>query len=235
MTFDVIAFDGDDTLWHCETFFQEAQAEFQRLLAKYCDAAEIDRRLVDTERRNLQLFGYGIKGFTLSMVETAITLTEGRIAAADIHALIELGKAMLRHPVEVIPEAEPLLQSLQGRCHLMIVTKGDLWDQQRKVDGSGLKRYFDSVEIVAEKDEDTYRRIVDRRGTAPERFVMIGNSLRSDILPVAGLGGHAIYVPYHITWAHEAVEEAVANQHRFWKINTLADVPEVLRQIGEAE
>src|SRR3712207_5703803 len=205
----VIAFDGDDTLWHNETLFSMTQDRFRALLTRHMDlpSHEIDARLIATERRNLTVYGYGIKGFVLSMVETAIQITEGRIPAKDIQAILDFGRAMLEHPVELIEGAEEVLHSLRARDHeLWLVTKGDLFDQESKIARSGLSSLFDRIEIVSEKDEAMYRRLLERRGVGPEEFAMVGNSLRSDVLPVIAVGSHAVHVPYAITWAHEAVE-----------------------------
>ncbi|KAA2235537.1 HAD family hydrolase [Salinarimonas soli] len=205
----VIAFDGDDTLWHNETLFSMTQERFRAILRSHLDLdpADLDARLLETERRNLRAYGYGIKGFVLSMVETAIELTDGRIPAADIAAILRFGRAMLDHPVELIEGVGEVLDRLRGRDHeLWLVTKGDLFDQESKIARSGLEAFFDRIEIVSEKDQRTYRRLLDRHGIAPDEFAMVGNSVRSDILPVVALGARAFHVPYAVTWAHEHVE-----------------------------
>jgi putative hydrolase of the HAD superfamily len=205
----VIAFDGDDTLWHNETLFSMTQERFRAILRSHLslDLAELDARLLATERRNLAVYGYGIKGFVLSMVETAIEVTDGRIPATDIAAILSFGRAMLEHPVKLIEGAREVLESLRARDHeVWLVTKGDLFDQESKIARSGLEALFDRIEIVSEKDEATYRRLLDRHGVSADEFAMVGNSLRSDVLPVVGLGARAFHVPYQITWAHEHVE-----------------------------
>lgn len=202
-----IGFDGDDTLWHNETIFSMTQEKFREMLGPFSEAADPDERLLAVERANLRLFGYGIKGFVLSMIETAIEVTQGRIAAHDIQRLIDYGKAMLDHPVELLDGVTETLEALSSAHDLILITKGDLFDQESKLARSGLIPQFAAIEIVSEKDPATYRRVLERHGIDPARFVMIGNSLRSDILPVIGIGGHAIHVPYHVTWAHEHVEE----------------------------
>jgi putative hydrolase of the HAD superfamily len=203
-----VAFDGDDTLWHNETMFSTSQTEFRNVVTRHVelDLAHLDERLLATERRNLGVYGYGIKGFVLSMIETAIEVTEGRIPASDIETLMQLGRIMLRYPVELIDGAEEVVETLRARDHeVWLITKGDLFDQESKIARSGLTELFHRIEIVSEKDEVTYRRLLDRHGVGTEEFAMVGNSLRSDVLPVAAIGGRAFHVPYHITWGVETV------------------------------
>lgn len=225
----VIAFDGDDTLWHHESLFTATHTEFRDLLARHADldAIDLDARLVETERQNLRLYGYGIKGYTLSMVETAIGVTDGRVPAADIGKILDLGRAMLEHPLELIEGAREAVEALAGE-EKWIITKGDLFDQEGKVARSGLADLFARVEIVSEKDEATYRRLLDRHAVSPARFTMVGNSIRSDILPVLRIGGRAIHVPYHVTWAHELVHETVAED--FPVLESLRDLPALLME-----
>ncbi|UEM03177.1 HAD family hydrolase [Skermanella rosea] len=208
-----IGFDGDDTLWHNESIFSMTQERFRAILGEV-DAAEVDRRLLETERRNLGLFGYGIKGFVLSMIETAIEVTDGRVAARDIQILIEAGKSMLAHPVDLLDGVAETVGYLSHSHRLVLITKGDLFDQESKIARSGLAELFDRIEIVSEKDPETYRRILARHDIPPERFLMVGNSVRSDILPVLEVGGQAVHVPYHITWAHEHVEPPAEGYRR---------------------
>jgi putative hydrolase of the HAD superfamily len=205
---DLIAFDADDTLWHDERLYRASEQELKHLLAAYQSTAWVEARLFETEVRNLRHFGYGVKGFTLSMIETAIELTEGRIASAEIGRLVALGKQMLDAPVELLEGVREAVERLSGRYRLVVVTKGDLFHQEAKVARSGLGDFFAGVEIVSTKDRRTYERVAAKYGAAPERFLMVGNSLRSDVLPVLAMGGHAAYVPYPTTWAHEAVTEA---------------------------
>jgi putative hydrolase of the HAD superfamily len=223
---DTIAFDADDTLWHNETLFSFTQARFADLLAPYRDRADIEQSLYETEIRNLGHFGYGVKGFTLSMIETAIELTDGRIDGATINRLIGLAKEMLSAPVELLPGVADTVAALadQGH-HLMVITKGDLFDQESKVARSGLADLFAHVEVVSEKDPDTYRRLCQRRRLAPERLLMVGNSMKSDILPVLTIGGFAAYVPYHTTWAHERVEGGAPPSPRFVELTGVGDLP----------
>ena len=203
--FDLIAFDGDDTLWQNEPLYHNAQEHFRSLLAGYAVDDLADARLYETEMRNLRLFGYGAKAFTLSMIETAIELTDGRIAGADIQRIIDAVKEMLQRDIQLLDHVQETIPRLAGQAPLMILTKGDLLDQESKIARSGLADYFDHVEIVSNKDESTYAAILRRYGVAPGRFLMIGNSLPSDVLPVAALGGQAVHIPHEITWAHETV------------------------------
>lgn len=205
-----LAFDADDTLWHNETLYAEAQAAFRELLRPFHDDAWIDTRLHETEMRNLRRYGYGIKGFTLSMLETALELTEDRLDGAGVRKVLDLGRAMLDQPVEPLPGVAEVLGDLQARYDLMLITKGDLFDQEAKLAKSGLAHHFSRVEIVSEKDEATYATILQRHSLAPAAFTMVGNSVRSDILPVLALGARAVHIPYHLTWAHEVVASPVA-------------------------
>jgi putative hydrolase of the HAD superfamily len=201
-----LAFDADDTLWHNETHYAETQEAFRALLRPFHDDAWIDARLHETEMRNLRRYGYGIKGFTLSMIETALELTEHRLEGRGIQQVLDLGKAMLDKPVEPLPGAAEVLRHLAGAYDLMLITKGDLFDQETKLAKSGLGGHFAKVEIVSEKDEATYAALLQRHGIRPGDFAMVGNSVKSDILPVLALGGRAVHIPYHLTWAHEVVE-----------------------------
>jgi putative hydrolase of the HAD superfamily len=203
-----IAFDADDTLWHNETYYREAEALFCEMLAPYHDAEWIRQRLTETEMGNLAHFGYGIKSFTLSMIETAVELSEGRITGHEVQRIIRLGRDMLAHPVEPLSEVQATLEALQRRYELLVITKGDLLDQESKLARSGLGHYFSGLEVVSEKDEAAYRAILARRKIDPAEFLMVGNSVKSDILPVVAMGGQAVYVPYATTWVHEHVADA---------------------------
>ncbi len=220
----VVGFDADDTLWHNENIFEQTHQRYRALLSRFHDAATVERTLFATEMRNLELYGYGVKGFTLSAIETAIALTDGRISAEEIQQLIALGKDMLAHPVELLDGVEETLAELGGRHHLLLITKGDLRDQERKLAKSRLAARFRQVEIVSEKDEATYRGILRRYGVSPERFIMVGNSLKSDILPVLALGGVGVHVPYHLTWAAERVDEAPRAEGRFFRLGSLREL-----------
>jgi len=205
---DVVGIDADDTLWHNETYFADAQATFVQILAPWTPEGEDVLALHDaTERANLELFGYGIKGFTLSMVETAIDVSRGEVSISAVAELLRLGKEMLAHPVELLEGVAEAVDALAQDHRLVLITKGDLIHQETKIARSGLADRFERIEIVSEKDPATYKGILERMDVAPERFLMAGNSVRSDILPVLELGGHAVHVPYAITWSHEVVEE----------------------------
>jgi putative hydrolase of the HAD superfamily len=205
-TMTVIAFDGDDTLWKEADLFLTGQRRFGEILRRYgvADAAWLEQQLHAMEHRNLLLYGYGVKRFVLSMIETAIEITAGRVATHDILELLKLGREMVESPLELIVGARDTLERLHRRGHcLWLITKGDLFDQEMKVARSGLAALFERIEIVAEKDVPTYRRILQHAGIEPTQFTMVGNSLRSDVLPVLQLGGRAVHVPYHTTWTHE--------------------------------
>ncbi len=221
-----LAFDADDTLWHNETHYAETQEAFRALLRPFHDDAWIDARLHETEMRNLSRYGYGIKGFTLSMIETALELTEDRLDGAGIRQVVSLGQAMLDKPVEPLPGVTEALQALAGSFNLMLITKGDLFDQETKLAKSGLGSHFSKVEIVSEKDEATYAAILQRHGLRPVAFTMVGNSVKSDILPVLALGGRAIHIPYHLTWAHEVVASPV--EAPFPVLESIRDLPTLL-------
>lgn len=220
---ELVGLDGDDTLWHSESHFADAQATFAKVLEPYTAGdADVMAAHYATERRNLQLFGYGAKGFTLSMIETAIEVTGGRITTAAITQLMELGKSLLDHPVELLPGVSDTVTELAaaGR-RLALVTKGDLFHQEQKIARSGLVDLFERVDIVSEKDPDTYRRVVKSAGVEPEHFLMVGNTVRSDVLPVLAIGGQAIQVPYAITWGHEEAE----HDGNFPVLETLSALP----------
>jgi putative hydrolase of the HAD superfamily len=206
MAIDVVGIDGDDTLWHSEGHYDLTQQRYCELLAPWVDPESVSTALLDTERRNLALFGYGVKGFTLSMIETALTITEHRIDGAHMEKIVSLGKELLAHPVELLEGVAETLDVLAEHHRLVLITKGDLFHQESKVAASGVAERFESIEIVAEKDAATYARVLRRMGSSPDAFCMIGNSVRSDIAPVLELGGAGIHVPYHVTWALETAE-----------------------------
>jgi putative hydrolase of the HAD superfamily len=226
-----IGFDADDTLWQNETFYRMTEERFAGLLAEYVDPKVIAERLLDVEKKNLHLYGFGIKGFTLSMVETAIQLTEGRVPAAVIEAILAAGREMLRHPVETLPHARETLERLSGSYRIILITKGDLFDQERKLAQSGLGDLFDAVEIVSDKSAATYRRIFSRHGDGPERAVMIGNSLKSDVIPAIEAGGWGVHVPHALTWAVEHAEPP-REAPRFRHVAHLGEVADLIREIG---
>lgn len=225
---EIIAFDADDTLWRNEDIFYSVHERFKQLLARYHDEQWIVDRLYQTESRNFLHFGYGVKGFTLSMIETAIELSEGRISAAEIQRLIDMGREMMNAPIELLDGAAEVVEGLSQSFDLMLITKGDLFHQESKIARSGLKDYFKRVEIVSEKDEGVYQRIAERHGIRPERFVMIGNSLRSDILPVIAMGGIAIHIPYKTEWIHERVSADELAGKSYFEIQHLGLLPDFL-------
>ncbi len=224
-----IGFDADDTLWHNENIFERVHERYRALLARYHDAGTVDRTLFATEMRNLELYGYGVKGFTLSAIETAIALTDGRIGAEEIQILLQQGREMLAHPVELLDGVAETLAALAGTHRLLIITKGDLRDQERKLAKSGLAAHFSHIEILSEKDEAAYATVLRRHAIAPAEFLMVGNSLKSDILPVLALGGAAAHVPYPLTWGHERVAEAPDAPGRFFPLASIRDLPALLR------
>ncbi len=224
----IIGFDADDTLWHNESIFDRAQQRYRTLLAKWHPADEVNRVLFKTEMRNLPLYGYGVKGFMLSATETAIELTKGAISAQEIHEILALGQEMLAHPVELLPGVAEIVPALARDYRLLLITKGDLHHQERKVAESQLAAHFHGIEILSEKDGPAYERVLRRHGVEMDEFVMIGNSLKSDILPVLRLGGAGVHIPYHITWQHEHVEEVPHHEARFRQIEQLAALPPLL-------
>jgi len=211
---ELVGFDGDDTLWHSEGYYQHAGAEFERIVGAYIDVADasVRSRLHAVERRNLALFGYGAKGMALSMVEAAIELTDAAISARDIHRIVELGRVILDHPVELLDGIRAAVEDVASRHRIVLITKGDLFHQERKVEQSGLAGLFHRIEIVSEKNERSYARVLAECAVAAPAFAMVGNSLRSDIEPVIGLGGWGIHMPYHVTWEHE-LQHGVESGH----------------------
>ncbi|MDP5055342.1 MAG: HAD family hydrolase [Marinomonas hwangdonensis] len=221
-----IAFDADDTLWRNEDIFIHAQDEFIRLLSPYHDDNYIRSHLNEVQIKNLEHFGYGIKGFTLSMIETAIELTQGRVTGNEIHEIIQLAKCMLASPVELLPNVSQVLEDLQGKYRLMVITKGDLLDQESKLARSGIADVFDAIEVVSDKTSDVYQQILQRHKIAAEEFLMVGNSLKSDILPVLDVGGQALHIPYHSTWDHELVTESTLL--RYPQLGALRDISQLI-------
>ncbi len=221
MTIRTVGFDGDDTLWHSESHFEVTQGAFRDLLRRHAPEANIDRRLSEMEMKNLSVYGYGVKSFTLSMLETAIELTGGRIPASDLEVILGWGKRMLMEPTELLDGVEETLRELSGRYDLLLITKGDLFDQEGKLARSGLGDLFLGVEILSEKNVESYRGIFQRRGIKPEDFVMVGNSLKSDVVPVVALGGHAVHIPYHVTWQHEHVPDEELPEKGWRRISSI--------------
>jgi putative hydrolase of the HAD superfamily len=229
----MVGFDADDTLWNSEIYFQRAHAEFEKILGGYIDVSDVrvHDRLLNTERVNIQLFGYGAKGMTLSMVETAVALTDARITGADIHRIVDLGKGILRQPVELLPGVREAVTAVAARYRIVMITKGDLFHQERKVAESGLAELFHRIEIVSEKDEHSYARLLREFEVPAEAFAMVGNSLKSDIAPVLALGGWGVHVPYHITWDLEHAELDTSHP-RLAVLTTLDQVPTALERFA---
>jgi putative hydrolase of the HAD superfamily len=230
--FDLIALDADDTLWHNERLYLAAQEQLANLLSAYHDREWVQQRLYQTEMANLAHYGYGIKAFALSMIETAVALTEGRIQGKDIQVILSVAREMLQAPVELLPHVAETLPLLARQSPLMIVTKGDLLDQERKFQRSGLGAYLDLLEVVSEKDVATYQKLLKKHKVDPKRFLMVGNSMRSDILPVLELGGSAVYIPYHTTWSHEKAEAPPEGFSGFFQLEGFCGLPGLLNQLG---
>jgi putative hydrolase of the HAD superfamily len=230
----LIGFDGDDTLWHSEDYYQQANAAFASIIGRYVDLADgrVQADMLATEQRNLKLFGYGAKGMTLSMVETAIAMTGQRISASDIHRIVELGKAVLQHPVERLPGMREVVEQVAAQYAIVLITKGDLFHQEKKVAQSGLADLFERIEIVSEKDADTYRRVLAEFGREPVQFAMVGNSLRSDIEPVLRLGGWGVHMPYHVTWAHELETGLGEDEQRMIGVTRPAEIVPALAELA---
>ncbi len=227
MPIQVIAFDADDTLWVNEPHYQHVEQQFCGLLEDFLPRHTVSQELFRTEMDNLSLYGYGAKAFMLSMIETAIRITEGRVAAHSIRHIIDLGREMLHEPIELLPDVQAVLDTLQTQFRLVVATKGDLLDQERKLEKSGLASYFHHIEIMSDKKEQDYRKLLRHLEVPPEAFLMIGNSLRSDVLPVLNLGGWGFHVPYHTTWEHEKIDAKIENE-RFRTLETLKDVLPIL-------
>ena len=225
-----IAFDADDTLWHNERIFLSAKEKYKGLLSNYHDKDWIEERLDAAEMRNIKHFGYGIKGFTLSMVETAVELTEGRVKGSEIQEIINFARAMLSSPIEVLEGVEETIKILSNDYHLMVITKGDLFDQETKLARSGLGDYFDDVEIVSNKRSGTYKKIITHYKINPKEFLMVGNSLKSDILPVIEIGATAIHIRYETEWFHEMVSEQELVGKDFVKINKINELLNLINQ-----
>ena len=226
----VIGFDADDTLWQNEQYYKLTEGHFRSLLADYAEGEHVSERLLEAEKRNLAHYGFGIKGFTLSMIETALEITEGRAPSSVISEILAIGRDLLSHPVECLPHARDALEALSGKYFLVLITKGDLFDQERKLAQSGLGDYFDAVEIVSHKTATTYRRIFGKHGEGPERSMMIGNSLKSDIVPAIAAGAWGVFVPHELTWVLEHVDKP-EEAPRFREIPDLGHVPELVANL----
>jgi len=224
----VIGFDADDTLWVNETYFREAELEFAKLMAPYETANKIDQELFKKEIENLPLYGYGIKGFVLSMVEMAIEISNNQVSNNTIVKILNIGKAMLDAPVELLDDIEAVLKSLSKDYKLIVLTKGDLLDQERKLEKSNLTSYFHHIEVMSDKQEANYSKVLDHLDIEPSEFLMIGNSLKSDILPLVNIGAEAIHIPFHTTWLHEQVGEDETKNKAYKTITRLSELKQIL-------
>ncbi|MGB3149353.1 MAG: HAD family hydrolase [Maribacter sp.] len=223
----VIGFDADDTLWVNETYFRETEEKFAALLEQYETKNTIDQELFRMEIKNLDLYGYGIKGFTLSMIESALELSNNQVSQATLSEILNLGKKMIAHPVELLEGVEKVLQKLNGKYRLIVLTKGDLLDQERKLERSNLSEYFHHVEVLSDKKEKNYKDLLEHLEISVDEFLMIGNSLKSDVLPLVNIGARAIHIPFHTTWQHEEIETP-KDTKGYMTINTLVNVLQYL-------
>ena len=221
--FEIVGFDADDTLWINESYYRSMEDEFYLLMQDYLGQDELAKELLQTEIRNIPIYGFGVKSFTLSMIETAIKFSGGKIAIAAIQHIVDMGKAILNHPVELIDDVKGVLQTLNGRYKLILVTKGDLLHQEKKLKESSLEEFFDHIEIVSDKTEQDYQKLISHLDIPAEKFLMIGNSLKSDVLPVLNIGGHAYHVPYQTTWELEKVHEKIDHPN-FKELSSIKEV-----------
>lgn len=227
MNLKVIAFDADDTLFVNEPYFQETEQKFCALMSDYLSHLGLSQELFKTEVDNLDLYGYGIKGYTLSMIEAAMSISNNTLSVEVIGKIIELGKELLQKPIELLDGVEETLAALNGKYKLIVATKGDLKDQQRKLHDSGLGPYFHHIEVMADKQEINYQKLLKRLEINPDAFFMIGNSLKSDVLPVLAIGGYAVHIPYHTTWEHEKITHKVEHEN-FRALEKITDVLPIL-------
>jgi putative hydrolase of the HAD superfamily len=226
-----IAFDADDTLWENESYYHEGQSLLAKLLAPYQPEEVVEAELLKTETSNLSWYGYGIKAFGLSMIETAIRLSDGAIGSAEIDALIRHLRSMLEQPAELLPGVLETLQLLHTDYRMMVITKGDLLDQERKLANSRLENFFEAYEVVSDKHDDMYARILKHHNIEPNEFLMVGNSLRSDVLPVVKIGGFGVYIPHRFTWAHEVVADSNAHEDGYVQIESIKKLPAILKTL----
>lgn len=224
----VIGFDADDTLWVNETYFRQAELAFAKLMQPYETINTINQELFKIEIDNLSIYGYGIKGFTLSMMETALRLSNNQLSNLTMQAIIDIGKTMLNKPVELLDGVEQVLKTLSQTHRLILATKGDLLDQERKLEKSGLHHYFHHIEVLSDKKEDNYSKLLNHLDIKPSEFLMIGNSLKSDVLPLINIGANAIHVPFHTTWEHETIDPAQIKNSQYKTIDHLNQVVDLL-------
>ena len=227
-TCKVIAFDADDTLWVNETYFRDAEKKFAKILSKYETVNKIDQELFKAEMKNLELYGYGIKGFMLSMIECALKLSNYSISQHEIEKILTLGKEMLTKPIELLDGVEEVLGELHHKYKLIVATKGDLLDQERKLEKSGLLKYFHHIEVMSEKKEMDYKKLVKHLNINSNELLMIGNSLKSDVLPLLRIGASAIHIPFHITWSHEEVSVKETQDSNFHTVHHIKEVLKLL-------
>ncbi|MEM7339222.1 MAG: HAD family hydrolase [Actinomycetota bacterium] len=227
MTITALGLDADDTLWHSESHFAVTEQLFRDLLAPWMAADVVAERLLERERANLALFGYGAKGFTLSMIETALEASGGSLPGQAVQQIVDWGKELLSHPVDLLDDVEATVETLADRYRLVLITKGDLFHQESKVAESGLADHFERIEILSEKSPSTYRAVLGRLDVDVDEFVMVGNSVRSDVLPVVEMGSRAIHIPYQVTWGHEVVD-GDDDAHTWHQIDRIAELPGVL-------
>ena len=223
MNIKVIAFDADDTLWHNEPYFDEAQARFCDLFQDFASRQELLQLILTHQVKNLPLYGFGIKAFTLSMIETGLSLTNHQLSGKSVEKILNIGKELLEKPVELLPEVASVLKNLNGKYKLIVATKGDLKDQHRKLHDSGLGHYFHHIEVMSDKKDADYQKMLLRLDIKESEFLMIGNSLKSDVLPVLNIGGHAIHIPYHTTWEYEKIDFEI-NHPNFKAVEQITDI-----------
>lgn len=223
MNIKVIAFDADDTLWHNEPYFDEAQAKFCDLFQDFASRQELLQLILTHQVKNLPLYGFGIKAFTLSMIETGLSLTNHQLSGRAVEKILQIGKELLEKPVELLPNVEAVLKELNGKYKVIVATKGDLKDQHRKLHDSGLGHYFHHIEVMSDKTDLDYQKMLSRLDIKESEFLMIGNSLKSDVLPVLNIGGHAIHIPYHTTWEYEKIDFEI-NHSNFRAVEQIIDI-----------
>lgn len=228
-TIKIIAFDADDTLWVNETYYRDTERAFAHLLKDYSSEEKVSKLLLETESENIKRYGYGVKGFMLSMVETALKVSGDKVDKEIINHILDLGKKLIFPPMELLDGVKETLETLNKRgAKLVLATKGDLLDQERKLQNSGLEKCFHHIEIMSNKNQEDYQKLLDRLEISPDEFLMIGNSVKSDILPVLALGSYAIHIPYHTTWAHENVTNNAQNHERFLEIKSILELLHVV-------
>ncbi len=223
----VIGFDADDTLWVNEPFYQDVEKEFCRIMKPYLIEKETSKELFKTEMQNLEIYGYGAKGFILAMIETALRVTGGKITTTEINQILDIGKTLLTMPIQLLDGVENVLQKLQGQYKLILATKGDLLDQERKLMKSGLINYFHHIEIMSDKHENNYKKLIVRLGIEPHEFLMVGNSIKSDILPVINIGAKAVHVPFEVTWQHES-NHSIPDNETFITVSEIHEILNIL-------